>query len=159
MNELKYTTLDDNYELRKSFNDDAGYDLISAWHCEIEPGQTALIPTPFHIAIPSGYVGLIKDRSNMAMKQVYTHAGVIDAGYKGVVKVLLENHNRVTLWQRFRMYLNKPIKWERKQMIIIEPGDRIAQLIVLPIYNGQCTKVKLLLPTKRGDGGFGSTGK
>ena len=159
MSELQYTTLDDAYELKKAHPNDAGYDLTAAQYTVVEPGLHVLIETPFCVSIPEGYVGLVKDRSSMAVGYFYTHAGVIDSGYTGRVKVLLENSKPLTFWQKFLKWLGRNVRYHDWQLMKINPGDRIAQLIVLPVFQGQAIKARSLHHTERGDNGFGSTGK
>ena len=82
---------------------------------------------------------MIKDRSSIAVKGLFTHAGVIDSGYTGQIKVLFHNVSATS--------------------IKIENGDKIAQLIPQPVVNFEVQEVDELFKTKRGDNGFGSTGK
>ncbi len=118
---------------------DAGYDLRASDSVTIWPDDQVLVPTGVCIALPAGYVGLIKDRSSMANARIYTHAGVIDASYRGEVLVLLENRS------------DEPFR--------VVPGHRIAQLLVIPIATPELEPVLCLPDTERGDGGFGSTGQ
>jgi len=118
----------------------AGFDL----HCAIEepatlgPGQTALVPTGVAMEIPAGHFGLIKDRSSMALRGLRTSAGVIDSDYRGEVKVVLTNASA--------------------DVHVIEPGTRIAQMVVLSHAAPEIVEVEALDDTERGAGGFGSTG-
>ncbi|NOZ63726.1 MAG: dUTP diphosphatase [Caldiserica bacterium] len=118
---------------------DAGLDLRSRITTTLLPGERKLVPTGIKLAIPPGYVGIIKDRSGMALKHgLHTLAGVIDSGYRGEVGVVLLNTD--------------------KEEFTIHQGDRIAQLLILPVM-----LVKLeegaLTDTSRGDKGWGSSGK
>lgn len=119
---------------------DAGFDLRAAESLVIEAGQQVLVSTGLKVAIPGGYVGLIRDRSSMAVKRVYSHAGVIDAGYRGEVKIVLSNHG--------------------SEGYQIEQGAKIAQMIVVPCLDGliEVLAEEKLGSTERGEGGFGSTG-
>lgn len=119
---------------------DAGFDLRAAESLVIEIGQQLLVSTGLKVAIPEGFVGLIRDRSSMAVKRVYSHAGVIDAGYRGEVRVVLSNHGKASYQ--------------------IEQGDKIAQMVVVPCLGEleEASSEDKLGTTKRGDGGFGSTG-
>ena len=93
---------------------DAGYDLFSTGNYVVEPQQRALVETGLHLEIPPGYVGLVKDRSSVASAGVHTLAGVIDSAYRGELKVLVVNLSE-------RSYL-------------ISSGQKIAQLLVVPVY-------------------------
>lgn len=121
---------------------DAGFDLPALEECEIRPESLALIRTGVHVAIPEGWVGLIRDRSSMAMRGLATVAGVIDSSYRGEIKVAIHNLS------------DAPVRFV--------PGDRIAQLVVVPhIVVEQCIQVSTLDAlgsTARGGAGFGSTG-
>ena len=108
----------------------------------VGPGQTAWVPTGIALEVPKGCAGLIYARSGMAAKRGLAPAnkvGVIDSDYRGEVKVVLLNHG------------NEP------QMI--EPGERIAQLVITPVLTPEYVEVENLSDTERGFGGFGSTGK
>ena len=123
----------------KGHIDDAGWDLYSSETVSIPAGATVLVSTGVAMAIPNRYVGLIWDRSSMGVKGVHRHAGVIDSGYRGEVKVCLHNTTKETYH--------------------VERGDRIAQLLIqeVPVFRQHV--VDELDATSRGDGGFGSTGK
>lgn len=117
---------------------DAGSDLYSVGGTVLYPGQRGLFQTGIALSIPEGYVGLIKPRSGLALRQgVDVLGGVIDAGYRGDVGVILINtgHEEVT----------------------IEAGQRIAQLVVQPVM-GVEFRERELAGSERGAGGFGSTG-
>lgn len=121
----------------------AGADIRACLEEEvvIEPGETALIPTGLVLEIPPGYAGLVCARSGLATKQGLAPAnkvGVIDSDYRGEVLVSLHNHGR-----------------ERQ---VILPGQRIAQLLIVPVLACAFEACEDLTPTKRGVGGFGSTG-
>jgi len=119
----------------------AGFDLHSTLSEMLTPGERMLIPTSIEVAIPEGYVGLVKPRSGLANKYgIDTMAGVIDSDYRGQIHVILINHG-TAIWK-------------------FEAGDRIAQLLVVPIHPANKLPVVSELPeTERGDSGFGSTGK
>jgi len=118
---------------------DAGYDLYSIETTVIEPHQKKLISTGIAVAIPNDYVGLVWPRSGVSSKTgLTTDAGVIDASYRGEVKVLL---------------INTGTKPET-----IESGTRIAQLVIVPIFSMKPMFVDNLDETNRGNDGFGSTG-
>jgi len=107
----------------------------------INPGEKALVPTGFSIAIPKGYEVQIRPRSGLAAKRnitVLNTPGTIDADYRGEIKVILINLG--------------------KEKFIIENGERIAQMVVCPVIQAKLEEVKELSDTYRGSGGFGSTG-
>lgn len=124
---------------KRATPDAAGYDLTSIETLDIQPGGMAIVSTGLSIAVPPGTYGRIAPRSGLAAKYgVGVGAGVVDAGYRGEVKVILFNHG------------SRPVH--------IDDGDRIAQLVVEQI---QCPEVRVcdeLDDTERGEGGFGSTG-
>ncbi len=118
---------------------DAGVDLFSYENRVLAPGERALISTGISVAVPDGFVFLIKDRSGLAAKHgLTTLAGVVDSGYRGEVKVVLLNTG------------SKPYS--------ISKGDRIAQALVLPVPDFVVEEVDDLDSSSRGEGGFGSTG-
>jgi dUTP pyrophosphatase len=107
----------------------------------LEPGQRALIPTGFRMALPPGYEAQIRPRSGLAWKQGITmlnSPGTIDSDYRGEVKVLAINHG--------------------DEPFVINKGDRIAQMVIAPVFRAETETVDNLPETNRGDGGFGSTG-
>ena len=122
----------------------AGADLYACLDeaVEIRPGQTVFIPTGLAMALPRGYVGLIYARSGMACKQGLAPAnkvGVIDSDYRGEIMVALHNHSGSAR--------------------SIEPGQRIAQLLITPVLTPAYEEAATLSDTARDAGGFGSTGK
>ena len=122
---------------------DAGFDIPCLMDVELKPRAVTLVQTGIHLGIPSGWVGIVKDRSSVAMKGVTTLAGVIDASYRGELKVAMFN-------------LTDEVK-------TFKCGERIAQLVVVQhLEGGGCEEVEelgSLGETERGSGGFGSTGK
>lgn len=122
---------------------DAGFDLASLETFSLDPGESQLVSTGVHFAIPNGWVGIVRDRSSMALRGGTTAAGVIDASYRGEVKVLLRNLG--------------------DNVLKIEIGERIAQCLFLPHLSGtDCqgvSSLESLGATERGAGGFGSTGR
>jgi len=121
---------------------DAGLDLYAAESVTIEPGARALVGTGIAVAIPECHAGFVLPRSGLALRHgltVLNAPGLIDAGYRGELKVLLINHD-----PHAAATLNR--------------GDRIAQLVVQQIERVTLTAVDELPPTNRGAGGFGSTG-
>lgn len=118
---------------------DAGYDLRSAFGWEILPGQQLAIPTGYAWQVPLGWVGLIRPRSGLAAKhRIDVRAGVIDSSYRGEVKAVLVN--------------------EGAEPFIINQGERIAQMVVVPCMLCPVITVSQLDDSERGADGFGSTG-
>jgi dUTP pyrophosphatase len=108
----------------------------------LAPGERALVPTGFCMALPAGYEAQIRPRSGLAYKHGVTclnTPGTIDADYRGEVKVLLINHGQ--------------------EPFTIQRGERIAQMVVSPITQPEFVEVDVLSETDRGAGGFGSTGQ
>jgi len=123
---------------------DAGFDLPSLDDIEIPVGGMSLIRTGIHLAIPTGWFGLVRDRSSVAYKKGgAVTAGVIDASYRGEVKIVMHNLS--------------------SEPIIFNVGDRVAQCVVLPHLPGEASEevesIDHLGTTSRGATGFGSTGK
>ena len=121
---------------------DAGADLRSTESVLIGPGERALIGTGISFALPDGYVAFVVPRSGLAAKHgitVLNSPGTVDAGYRGEVKVTLLNT-------------------DREQAFQVEPGDRIAQVIFMPVSRAVFAPVAELPDSDRGTGGFGSTG-
>ncbi len=119
--------------------DDAGLDLYSTKTIDFRPGQGGLVSTGVAVAVPEGHVGLIADRSSLAKKGLKTAGGVVDTGYRGEVSVLLWNIS--------------------KETFTLRKGDRVAQLLIIPIAVPKVEETDELDETKRGSGGFGSTGR
>jgi dUTP pyrophosphatase len=119
---------------------DAGFDLYASESVSIDPESRELIGTDIAVAIPNGHVGLIWPRSGLAVKQgIDVFAGVIDAEYRGEVKVCLYNSSN--------------------DIVELLEGDRIAQLLIQKVDNFFIRKVLELDDTDRGSGGFGSSGR
>ena len=125
---------------------DAGCDLVANEHAVLAPaGGRALVGTGITMAIPTGYAGFVQPRSGLALRHGVTclnTPGLIDAGYRGEIKVLLINTDP-----------SEPFE--------VSPGDRIAQLVLLRIETAEFREVapEALPPSERGGGGFGSTGR
>jgi dUTP pyrophosphatase len=121
---------------------DAGADLVATEGVSLGPGERATIGTGVAIALPDGYVGLVVPRSGLAARHgitVVNSPGTIDAGYRGEIRVTLLNT-------------------DGKESYTVAVGDRIAQLLVLPVSRARFVRVERLPGTARGEGGFGSTG-
>jgi dUTP diphosphatase len=128
--------------LRPARVGDAGVDLRAAEPISLKPGQRGLVRTGLAIAIPKGYAGFVQPRSGMAIKKglgLLNSPGLIDSGYRGELKIIV-------------------INLDPEAVLEIERGDRIAQLVILPVPDVVFEEVEELPPSERGDGGFGSTG-
>lgn len=122
---------------------DAGCDLHAVERCCLAPGERAAVPTGLAAAIPDGWAGLVLPRSGLARRHgigLVNSPGLIDAGYRGEIAVLVVNHDRV-------------------ETFTIEPGDRIAQLVLVQHAAVEIVEVDELGETVRGEGGFGSSGR
>lgn len=123
---------------------DAGCDLVAVESCTLEAGGgRALVGTGLSIAIPEGHAGLVLPRSGLAIKHGVTcinSPGLIDAGYRGELRVALVNLDPVTDY-------------------VVNVGDRIAQLVIAPVSSVAFRAVDELPPAARNEGGFGSTGR
>ena len=139
--ELKVKRLTDTAKLpEKAHQSDLGYDVFADEDKWIPYGEYRLISTGISVFNNTYRYGfIIKDRSSIAMKGLFTHAGVIDAGYTGEIKIFFHNVSGTS--------------------IKIERGDKIAQLVPTKVINFEVEEVDELFQTKRGENGFGSTGK
>ena len=120
---------------------DAGLDLRAAHDATLEPGARGLVGTGLAVAIPVGFAGLVLPRSGLALGQgvtVLNAPGLVDAGYRGELKVLLVNHGGAA--------------------ITVRRGDRVAQLVIQRVERAELIEVGELPVSERGAGGFGSTG-
>lgn len=131
--------LDENAKLPiKAHRADAGFDLFSRNDAIIKAQSSELFDTGVHIDIPEGYVGFLKSKSGLNCKHSLVGEGVIDAGYIGSIVVKLYNHGTTDY--------------------IINAGDKISQIVFLPIPEIKLEVVEDLKQTERGNAGFGSTG-
>ena len=120
---------------------DAGLDLRARVDVELLPGERTLVPTGISIALPAGYAAFVHPRSGLALKRglgMVNAPGVIDAGYRGEIGVILINH-------------------DSRETISLRRGDRIAQLVVQEVARAAFVEVSELPGSHRGEGGFGST--
>jgi dUTP pyrophosphatase len=127
----------------RAHDDDAGYDLRASEAATLPPGGRASVGTGVAVAIPDGHAGLVLPRSGLAARHgisLVNAPGLIDAGYRGEVRVLLLNTDREASFD-------------------VAPGDRIAQLVIVRHEAPELVEVDSLDETVRGDGGFGSTGR
>lgn len=128
------------YMPEKAHKEDAGFDLRTPDAVSVPANGYVLIDTGVHVEIPAGYVGMIKSKSGLNVKHNITTEGVIDAGYTGSIMVKAYNHG--------------------KRVHFFEQGDKITQLVIIPIsLEDTMIQVDSLEDTERGDGGFGSTGR
>ena len=122
---------------------DAGLDLFAAEATELKPGERAAVPTGISVAIEPGYAGFVQARSGRALKEglaLVNAPGLIDAGFRGEIKVIVVN-------------------LDPDEPIHIERGDKVAQLVIQPVVAADLAEVAELPPSDRGEGGFGSTGR
>ena len=145
--EIKILAHGNNEELLPRYESEgaAGLDIAAALPkdapIKILPGERALVPSGFSLAIPTGFEAQIRPRSGLALKKGLTVAnapGTIDSDYRGEVMVLLINLGN--------------------EEVIIERGERIAQMVIAPVTTAKLNEVEDLPPSERGEGGFGSTG-
>ena len=126
----------------RAYAGDAGLDLAACERVELAPGERALVGTGLAIAIPEGHAGFVQPRSGLAVKHgitIVNTPGLIDAGYRGELKVALLNT-------------------DARSAFVVEPGMRIAQLVVLALPAVAPVEVDELPASERGAGGFGSSG-
>ena len=126
------------YRPERAHELDAGYDLRTPEDTYIKPHDSAIIDTGVHFQIPRGYVGMLKSKSGLNVKFGLTGEGVIDAGYTGSVVAKLYNHTG--------------------ESVTFNKGDKIIQIVFLPIFTPELTEVTEFEDTARGNNGFGSTG-
>jgi dUTP diphosphatase len=141
--ELRFVKLSDKATLpTRAHDNDAGLDLHAAESARLAPGARVSVGTGLAVQIPEGVGGLVLPRSGMAIKHGVTlvnSPGLIDPGYRGEVRVLLLNTDPSVEFQ-------------------ITPGDRIAQLLLVPVVHATPLNAEALDDSTRGEGGFGSTG-
>ena len=142
MTELPVRRLHDGATLpTRAYEGDAGLDLSAGERVELGPGERAAVGTGLAVAIPEGHAGFVQPRSGLATRHgitVLNSPGLIDAGYRGELKVVLLNT-------------------DRDEPFVVEPGMRIAQLVVLPVDVAEPTEVADLPASERAERGFGSS--
>ena len=125
----------------RAYSGDAGLDLAACDRVELGPGERAVVPTGLAVAIPDGYAGFVQPRSGLASRHgisVVNAPGLIDSGYRGEIRVVLLNT-------------------DRREKFVVEPGMRIAQLVVLPVPELELVETEELPESERGVRGFGSS--
>jgi dUTP pyrophosphatase len=136
----------------KNHSQDAGWDLYSVEDYTIYPNEIGKISTDIAISIPPGYVGIIMSRSSLGIKTVDVYGGVIDSGYTGMIKVILYNG------QEYIDGANKNGAYDNNNLNI-HKGDKIAQMLILPVPDVEFLEVDELDETARSEKGFGSSGR
>jgi dUTP pyrophosphatase len=125
----------------RAYAGDAGLDLSACERVELAPGRRALVPTGLAVAIPEGHAGFVQPRSGLAARHgitIVNTPGLVDSGYRGELKVILLNTDPA-------------------EPFVVEPGMRIAQLVVLPVPALELVEVDELGGSERGARGFGSS--
>jgi dUTP pyrophosphatase len=125
----------------RAYAGDAGLDLAACERVELGPGERAVVGTGLAVAIPDGYAGFVQPRSGLAARyglSVVNAPGLIDSGYRGEIRVVLLNT-------------------DRREPFVVEPGMRIAQLVVLPVPDLELVEMDELPESERGVRGFGSS--
>ena len=143
MIELAVARLRDDAVLpTQAYDGDAGLDLAACERLELAPGERGVVGTGLAVAIPDGHAGLVLPRSGLAVRHgitIVNSPGLIDAGYRGEVKVVLLNT-------------------DAREAFVVEPGMRIAQLVVVDVPGVRVVEAEELSESERGVGGFGSSG-
>jgi dUTP pyrophosphatase len=127
----------------RAYDADAGLDLAACERVELEPGARAVVGTGLAVAIPDGHAGFVQPRSGLAAEHgiaIVNSPGLVDAGYRGELKVVLLNT-------------------DREASFVVEPGMRIAQLVVVPVAFPEPREVDELPVSERGEKGFGSSAR
>jgi dUTP pyrophosphatase len=125
----------------RAYEGDAGLDLAACERVELQPGTRAVVGTGVAVAIPEGHAGFVQPRSGLAARHgiaVVNSPGLVDSGYRGELKVVLLNT-------------------DRDEPFVVEPGMRIAQLVVVPVATPRPVEVQELPGSERGEKGFGSS--
>ena len=142
MIELAIRRLRDDAVLpERAYSGDAGLDLAACERVELAAGERATVPTGLAVAIPEGFAGFVQPRSGLAARHgltVVNSPGLVDSGYRGELRVVLLNT-------------------DTSEPFVVEPGMRIAQLVVLPVPELELVEVEELPESERGVRGFGSS--
>jgi dUTP pyrophosphatase len=141
---LRFARLTQNAVLpTRAQEGDAGLDLYAGEAAHLGPGERWSVPTGVAVEIPEGHAGLVLPRSGLAREHgiaLVNSPGLIDSGYRGEIRVLLLNTDPAEVYR-------------------VQPGDRIAQLVVVAIAAAEPVDAEALAESARGDGGFGSSGR
>ena len=132
---------DDAVVPSRAYSGDAGLDLAACERVELGPGERALVATGLAVAIPEGHAGFVQPRSGLAARHgitIVNTPGLVDAGYRGEIRVVLLNT-------------------DKREPFVVEPGMRIAQLVVVAIPELELVEVDELPVSDRGVRGFGSS--
>lgn len=142
MTELAFRRLRPNAVLpERAYEGDAGLDLVACERVELAPGERAVVGTGIAVAIPEGHAGFVQPRSGLAARHgisLVNTPGLVDSGYRGELRVILLNT-------------------DTREPFVVEPGMRIAQLVVVPVVSLDPVELDELPATERGVRGFGST--
>ena len=125
----------------RAYEGDAGLDLAACEGLTLGPGERAVVPTGIAVEIPEGYAGFVQPRSGLAASHgitIVNTPGLVDSGYRGEIKIVLLNT-------------------DRSEPLAIEPGMRIAQLVVVPVASVRLVEADELAASERGPRGFGSS--
>ena len=125
---------------RQAYEGDAGFDLSACEEARLEPGERAIVRTGIAVEIPDGYAGFVQPRSGLAARHgigIVNSPGLIDSGYRGEIRIILLNTGR--------------------EAFAVEPGMRVAQLVVAPVATVRLVEVDELTSSERGVRGFGSS--
>jgi len=140
--ELPFRKLrDDAVVPTRAYDGDAGLDLAACERVVLEPGERAMVGTGLAVAVPDGYAGLVQPRSGLAARHgitIVNTPGLVDSGYRGELRVILHNT-------------------DASETFVVEPGMRIAQLVVVPVARVEPLEVEELPESERGVRGFGSS--
>jgi dUTP pyrophosphatase len=126
---------------QRAYEGDAGLDLVACERVELAPGERAVVGTGIAVAIPEGHAGFVQPRSGLAARHgisIVNTPGLVDAGYRGELRVILLNTDAT-------------------EPFVVEPGMRIAQLVVVPVASFEIVELDELPDTERGVRGFGSS--
>jgi dUTP pyrophosphatase len=125
----------------RAYDGDAGLDLASCERIVLEPGEREMVGTGLAVAIPEGYAGFVQPRSGLAARHgltIVNTPGLVDSGYRGEIRIVLLNT-------------------DARDPFVVEPGMRVAQLVVVPVASVEPLEVEELPESERGVRGFGST--
>jgi dUTP pyrophosphatase len=126
---------------RQAYDGDVGFDLAACEGLTLAPGERAVVPTGIAVEIPEGYAGFVQPRSGLAARHgigVVNSPGLIDPGYRGEIRIVLLNT-------------------DTREAFTVEPGMRIAQLVIAPVAAVRLVEVEELAGSERGARGFGSS--